>query len=209
MRKLKKTPDTPQRASCRESLAAGASDRTRAFLEVQHPAVIIDLRYATPDNLTGKPIYTHATALLHVDAHAAMMRAADLAQVCGYQIILYDAFRPVEAQRRLWATLPDPTFVGDPALGSPHNRGVAVDLTLADPTGKALDMGTGFDVMEPRSYHGSHDVSLAAQENRRLLLDLMQQAGWEGKASEWWHYNLPEPDRYPIRDDVDTVARLM
>lgn len=209
MRKLTDRHDSLQHPAGRESSAAGAGLSAQPFREVEHPALIIDLRYATADNLTGQPIYARAVALLHADAHAAMIRAADLALAAGHMLILYDAFRPVEAQRRLWERLPDPTFVGDPALGSPHNRGVAVDLTLADRTGQALDMGTGFDVMETRSYHGSRAVSVGAQANRRRLLELMQRAGWEGKTSEWWHYNLPQPERYPIRDDAQTVAKLM
>ncbi|APZ44147.1 D-alanyl-D-alanine dipeptidase [Acidihalobacter ferrooxydans] len=177
--------------------------------EIAHPVIDIDLRYASADNICGQPIYAHAVALLHADAHAALLRAAERAQADAMRLIVYDAFRPLAAQRQLWAACPDPAFVADPAQGSTHNRGIAVDLTLADARGHALDMGTGFDDMQPRSHHGNTDISAAAQRNRRALLELMAQAGWEHHPFEWWHYNLPTPDRYPLLDDADSSALLM
>jgi hypothetical protein len=113
--------------------------------EITHPAIDVDLRYATPDNFTGKTIYDHAVAYLHLDALAALTRAAELAAAQGLRLRVLDAYRPSAAQWRLWAALPDPRFVADPRLGSMHTRGVAVDLTLCDENGEPLDMGTAFD----------------------------------------------------------------
>lgn len=176
---------------------------------IQHPAIDIDLRYATADNISGRPIYTRAAALLHPDAHTALMRAADLAQAQRLRLIVYDAYRPRAAQQRLWEALPDPTFVADPAQGSAHSRGVAVDLTLGDAQGHPLEMGTGFDAMVPQSYHARTDISVKAQRNRAMLLGIMTAAGWMYQPHEWWHYHLPDPERYPLLDDAETAAGLI
>jgi len=177
--------------------------------EIKHPAIDIDLRYATPDNLTGTTIYEHAIAFLHKDALAALVVAAELAGAQGLRLRVLDAYRPSAAQWRLWAALPDPRFVADPRVGSMHTRGVAVDLTLCQADGTPLDMGTAFDEMTERSCHGNTDIPALAQRNRALLLDLMTIAGWDHHPYEWWHYNLPEPTRYPQLSDQVEGESLM
>ena len=177
--------------------------------EVSHPAIDIDLRYATPDNFTGQTIYHHAVAFLHKDALAALFRAAELAAAQGLRLRLLDAYRPSVAQWRLWAALPDPRFVADPRVGSMHTRGVAVDLTLCLENGVLLDMGTAFDEMTEQSFHGCTSIAVAAQHNRGLLLGLMTQAGWTHHPYEWWHYNLPDPTRYPpLSDDIEGACLM-
>ena len=165
--------------------------------------VQLDLRYATADNLTGAPIYRRPVALLTGPARAALLRAAARASAIGLSLRVFDAFRPLDAQWALWRALPDPRFVADPRDGSSmHPRGVAVDLTLvagADAgadgdgaaCGEALDMGTGFDAMDPLSAHEALALPGPALRHRALLLGLMTAAGWAHIASEWWHYELP------------------
>ena len=92
---------------------------------------------------------------------------------------IFDAYRPVYVQRKLWEYLPDPNFIVPPDKGSPHSRGVAVDITLTDLKGNELDMGTGFDEFSKLSYHGNLDISNAAYQNRLLLLGIMTDAGWD------------------------------
>ncbi len=165
--------------------------------------VDIDLVYATPDNLTGAPIYRHARCWLHADAAALLARAADLARRLGLRLKILDAFRPAEAQWVLWRHLPDPDYIADPRRGSPHSMGAAVDLTLVDgPGGAALDMGTGFDDMRPLSWHGDTAIPPAAQRHRAILLGLMTAAGFDFYRNEWWHYQLFQPrGRYPVLSD--------
>ena len=131
------------------------------LLEIALPHVDIDLIYATPANITGRTIYTNTVCLLHADAAAALRIAAELAAAQGCRLRVYDAFRPVEAQWRLWDAFPDPEFVADPREGSNHARGVAVDLTLADTDGAPLDMGTPFDDMTALSHHGNTSIPAA------------------------------------------------
>ncbi len=172
--------------------------------------VTIDLRYATPANFTGKPVYARAEAFLHADAARHLSRAIGLAAALGLRLKIFDAFRPSEAQWALWNFRPDPDFIADPRRGSPHSRGVAVDLTLVDAaSGKEIDMGTEFDAFTPLSYHGSTEVGVEAQRNRHMLLGLMSAAGWDFYMREWWHYQLFESKRYPVLSDSVLPAGLM
>ncbi len=164
-----------------------------------------DLKYATADNFTGEAVYRSALCYLHHDAARTLQQAIALAAPLGLGFLVYDAFRPAEAQQRLWDHTPDPTFLADPATGSNHSRGVAVDLTLMDAdTRRPLDMGTAFDDFTPLSAHGCTEVPAEAQRNRLLLLGLMTAAGWDFYADEWWHYQLPNARaEYPLLGNAD------
>jgi zinc D-Ala-D-Ala dipeptidase len=171
--------------------------------------LVIDLAYATPRNFTGRPVYRRAACYLHSDAAARLSRAVELAGALGLRLKLLDAFRPSEAQWVLWNTCPDPNFLADPRRGSPHSRGIAVDLVPIDGEGHELDMGTAFDAFTPLSHHGNTAVTPDAQRNRFLLLGLMSAAGWDFYANEWWHYQLFDPKRYPVLADADLPVPMM
>jgi zinc D-Ala-D-Ala dipeptidase len=171
--------------------------------------VDIDLAYATSNNFTGKPIYRRAHCYLHGAAAAALDRAIVLARAQGYRFRIFDAYRPTEAQWVMWNHTPDPEFLADPRRGSPHSRGVAVDVSLLDREGRELDMGTGFDAFTPLSHHGSLDVSPRAQANRFTLLGIMTAAGWDFYKNEWWHYQLFNSRQYPLYSDSALLEGLM
>lgn len=171
--------------------------------------VALDLAYATPRNVTGKPIYGRAACYLHRDAAALLARAIRLAAAIGLRFKIFDGYRPTEAQWVLWRQFPIPDFFADPRKGSPHSRGVAVDLTLIDAEGAELDMGTGFDDLTDRAHHGCLEVSPTAQRNRAILLGLMSAAGWDFYDKEWWHYQLFEPKRYLLLGDAETGLGIM
>ncbi len=171
--------------------------------------VDIALAYATAENFTGRPVYRRADCWLHPDAAQALAAAVRLARAIGYRLRIYDAFRPSEAQWALWNHTPDPDFLADPRRGSPHSRGVAVDVTLVDGDGRALEMGTGFDAFTPRSHHGTLDIAAEAQRNRTLLLGLMTAAGWDFYRNEWWHYQLFKARDYPLLSDRDLPRPMM
>ncbi|MGE0716017.1 MAG: D-alanyl-D-alanine dipeptidase [Alphaproteobacteria bacterium] len=180
-----------------------------AAIDASWPDISIALAYGTADNLTGRPIYRRPACHLHADAAAKLARAAELARGLGLRLTIFDAYRPPEAQWRLWEACPDPTFVADPRRGSPHSRGVAIDLTLADGEGRPLEMGTGFDAVVDQSHHGRTDVPAEAQRNRLLLLGLMTAAGWDFYGKEWWHYQLFEARRYPLIADGTMAPPMM
>lgn len=168
------------------------------------------LAYATADNFTGKPVYAaDAECYLHPDAAEKLAEAIKLAGQIGYRIKVFDAFRPSEAQWKLWEHSPDPDFLADPRRGSPHSKGVAVDLTLIDAQGNELDMGTPFDAFTPLSHHGNMEVSPEAQRNRHLLMGIMTTAGWDFFRNEWWHYQLFNSRDYTVLSDADAGTSVM
>lgn len=171
--------------------------------------VELDIAYATPRNFTGRPVYARAACYLHADAARKLEKLIVLARPLGLRLRLFDGFRPSEAQWALWSVCPDPEFLADPRQGSPHSRGVAVDLTLIDDTGTALDMGTGFDAFTPLSHHANTGIPVPAQRHRRLLLGLMTAAGWDFNENEWWHYQLFDAHRYPLLGDAALEKPMM
>lgn len=175
----------------------GVAVEIKQISEQSH-GVVLDMVYATANNVAGVPIYQRPICLLHRDAAHALHTASELARQAGLRLKIFDAFRPHEAQVMLWNSAPDKAYVADPTLGSNHTRGVAVDLTLVDADGQELEMGTGFDDMTEQSHHFRTDISAQAQANRLQLLGIMEQAGFEHIPHEWWHYALPAAHSYPL-----------
>lgn len=168
------------------------SDTTELVdLAVIFPDLEIELKYACADNITGKAIYQQARCLLHKDAITALAKSISIAQLSGLQLVIYDAYRPQQAQAMLWQACPDPQYVVDVTVGSNHSRGTAIDLTLRDEHGNILDMGAEFDEMHERSHAYHPSVPPAAQRNRLLLNAIMTGGGFVGIPSEWWHFELP------------------
>lgn len=181
------------------------------IVEIAAPAFDVDiaLAYATPANITGRPVYRNARCYLNGEAARLLARAIEFARPLGLRFRVFDALRPVEAQWALWNADPNPEFLADPRKGSPHSRGAAVDLTLIDGEGRALDMGTAFDAFTPLSHHGRTDLSVTAQRNRFLLIGLMTAAGWDFYRNEWWHYQLFDARRFALVADADLPASMM
>lgn len=172
--------------------------------------VQIALAYATPNNFTGEPVYTeNARCFLHPKAAECLMHAIELARIQGYTLKIFDAYRPTEVQWALWNHSPDPNFLADPRRGSPHSRGVAIDLNLCDAQGNELDMGTPFDAFTPLSHHGSTEISAQAQLNRFVLMGIMTTAGWDFYRNEWWHYQLFNSREYTLFSDEDAGTNMI
>lgn len=181
------------------------------LVEITAPRFDVDFKiaYAGDDNFTGAPVYGRPVCYLHDDAAALLLRAIDLASDIGFRLLIFDGFRPTEAQWALWNHTPDPDFLADPRRGSPHSRGVAVDLTLIDEHGAPLEMGTGFDDFTPLSHHGTREIPSRAQINRHILLGLMTAAGWDFYRNEWWHYQMFDSRRYPLVSDSELERSMM
>lgn len=171
--------------------------------------LLIDLAYGTTNNFTGQVIYKNPECYLHEDAWVCLERAMRLVKPLGLRLKILDAFRPQEAQEALWSIVPNEQYVANPAKGSPHSRGVAIDLTLVDASGQELDMGTAFDDFTEQSHHQNQDVSLLAQKNRLLLLGIMTAAGWDFYQNEWWHYQLFHARNYPLYSDAHLENPMM
>jgi D-alanyl-D-alanine dipeptidase len=160
--------------------------------------IILELRYATRNNITGARIYNDDRCFIHNDASILLKRSIKLAQDQNLRVKVFDAYRPRSVQEALWAHSPDPNYVTPPEKGSPHTRGVAIDLTLVDTNGQELDMGTDFDDLSPRAHHGATDISSQVAANRYLLLGIMMSAGWDLFLNEWWHYQMFKAREYPL-----------
>lgn len=186
-----------------------AEHRLVEITELTH-GVQIALAYATPQNFTGEPVYkADARCFLHPEAEKCLQHAVKLARIQGYTLKIFDAYRPTEVQWALWNHTPDPNFLADPRRGSPHSRGVAIDLNLCDASGAELDMGTPFDAFTPLSHHGSTEISAEAQRNRLLLMGIMTTAGWDFYRNEWWHYQLFNSRNYPLFSDADAGTDMI
>ncbi len=171
--------------------------------------LLIDLAYGTTNNFTGHVIYQNPQCYLHPDAAACFEKARGLAAALGLRFKILDAFRPEEAQRLLWSIVPDERYIANPDKGSPHTRGVAVDLTLVDSQGHELDMGTPFDDFTEKSHHRNLEISVDAQKNRLLLLGIMTAAGWDFYENEWWHYQLFNAKSYALLGDDVLDEQMM
>lgn len=187
------------------------TDKAQPLVEIPpSDSVSIWLAYATPQNFTGEPVYqANAKCFLHPEAAECLRKAVELAKVQGYTIKIFDAYRPSEVQWALWNHSPDPDFLADPRRGSPHSRGVAIDLTLCDADGNELDMGTEFDAFTPLSHHGNTGVSAQAQMNRFILMGIMTTAGWDFYRNEWWHYQLFNSREYPLLSDATAGTNMI
>jgi D-alanyl-D-alanine dipeptidase len=164
------------------------------------PGVVLDVRYAAARNLLGKAVYPESAAFLRRSTAVKLARAAAALKARGRRLVIYDAYRPLSVQRLLWAAKPDRRFVADPARGSIHNRGGAVDVGLADAEGKPLALPTDFDEFSPRAAHGAKGVPPQAAANAAELKAAMTAAGFKALAEEWWHYEDPAAKDWPLLD---------
>ena len=172
------------------------------FLDLRReiPDAVFDIRYATAQNFSGRPIYPAPHAYLIRAAAKSLRLVADALRPDGYRLLIWDAYRPLSATKILWDHVRDERYAAPPWRGSRHNRGAAVDLSLSDLAGRPLDMGTDFDDFGPLAHRAAPGISPIARENRRILTDAMTKHGFHGLETEWWHFDLADFARYPIRD---------
>ena len=148
-----------------------------------------DMKYATEDNFLKAKVYDCAECFLRLKTVNALIDANKKFLEKGYKIKIFDCYRPLDIQKKMWKIVSNPKYVADPAKGSIHNRGGAVDITLIDSLGKELDMGTPFDFFGIEASHNYPNVSDNVKQNRILLKTIMT-SGFNSFDSEWWHYNL-------------------
>ena len=163
----------------------------------------LDIRYATENNFTGKKVYPGARAFLQKPAAKRVVKVHKKLREKGLGIVIFDGYRPWAITKLFWETVvPEQRkFVADPAKGSKHNRGCAVDLSIFDlKTGKLVPMPSGFDEFTERAspdYKGGSDEERA---NRDLLRKLMEAEGFTVNPNEWWHFDYKDWESYAIYD---------
>lgn len=149
---------------------------------------VFDMKYATPDNFLKQAVYDCGECYLRKSTAKALVKANEEFKSLGYRIKLFDCYRPLSVQKKMWKILPGTHYVANPAKGSKHNRGAAVDLTLVDAQGKELDMGTPFDFFGKKAHHTCTTLPKKVLENRKLLKDVLNKYNFKSIFSEWWHY---------------------
>lgn len=163
----------------------------------------VNLAYGTENNFTGTKIYDFSDAYLRYGTVKKLSQACEKLEEYGYGILIWDAYRPVYAQERLWEICPDPRYVSRPGTGSQsHCRGIAVDVTLYDlETGETLEMPTGFDSFTAMADRDYSDCGDEAAENAMLLEDVMESCGFKPYSAEWWHYS--DTESYEVETEFD------
>lgn len=151
---------------------------------------IIDMKYATIDNFLKAKVYDCATCYLRYKTVKKLLEINSIVTKNKIKIKLFDCYRPLDIQKKMWALVSNPAFVANPVVGSIHNRGCAVDLTLVDQYGAELDMGTPFDFFGPAASHQYNKLNATVKKNRLYLKTTMLLNGFASIDSEWWHYNL-------------------
>lgn len=166
------------------------NDTTFVNLKDYSKDFVYDMKYATSDNFLKAKVYDCAECFLRLKTVKAMIKANTEFMKMGYKIKIFDCYRPLDIQKRMWEIVPNPEYVANPSKGSIHNRGGAVDITLVDANGKELDMGTTFDFFGIEAGHNYQNLPKEIKSNRELLKNTMIQNGFNSLDSEWWHYNL-------------------
>jgi D-alanyl-D-alanine dipeptidase len=165
------------------------------------PAIKLDIRYASSNNFLGTAVYTQARAFLQRPAAEALLRAEHEVEASGYGFIIHDGYRPWYVTKIFWDATPQDKkiFVANPAKGSKHNRGCAVDLSLYDlKTGKEVQMPSGYDEMTERAYADFKGGTDGERALRSLLRKAMERQGFRVNKEEWWHFDYKEWKLYPI-----------
>ena len=163
----------------------------------------LDIRYATTNNFVGKAVYTEARAFLQRPAAEALLRVQKELKKQGLGLVIFDGYRPWAVTKLFWEVTPEDKrmFVADPAKGSKHNRGCAVDLSIYDlKTGQNLDMPSGFDEFTERASPNYAGGTEKERANRDLLRKLMEAEGFTVNANEWWHFDYKDWEKYAIYD---------
>ncbi|MFA7418300.1 MAG: M15 family metallopeptidase [Melioribacteraceae bacterium] len=183
------------------SFAFAQEDTLIVALKSIDSTIVQDVRYATANNFTKQVLYPTAKVFLRKIAAEQLAKANDFLNGShNLRIKIFDGFRPLFVQKIMWQILPDDRYVANPAKGSRHNRGAAVDITLIDAEGNELDMGTPYDDFTERASFASKDVSEKAYTNRKLLRDVMIQFGFVPLETEWWHFDFKDWKKFGILD---------
>jgi len=167
------------------------------------PTIKLDIRYAGANNFLGKPVYKESRAFLQRPAAEALLKAHQQLARNGYGLLIHDGYRPWAITKLFWDMTSgfQREFVANPATGSKHNRGCAVDLTMYDlATGLVVEMPGGYDEMTPRSYPDYPGGAPEARAKRDLLRQAMEGHDFTVEPNEWWHFNFKDWKEYPILD---------
>lgn len=165
-------------------------DTTFVNLRSVNNDFILDMKYATKNNFMKQNVYECSECYLRLKTIKQLIKANNDFLKLGYRIKIFDCYRPLDIQKKMWEIVPNADYVADPKKGSVHNRGGAVDITLVDNKGNELDMGTPFDFFGEEARHDFQNHTDEIKKNRAFLKEIMLKNNFISFDSEWWHYNL-------------------
>ena len=185
-----------------------------SFIDVRSvdPTIVVELRYAGRNNLLRQPLYLHGTrALARREVASALARAQAFLRRYQYGLKIWDAYRPVAVQAKLWEASHNSDYVADPqtGAGSLHSWGIAVDATLVDSRNRDVRMPTDFDDFTPAAMWRYMGPSFEIGGHVRLLQYAMLRAGFWGSRNEWWHYTIAHWQRYLPPEKAKSAARTL
>ncbi len=171
-------------------------------LKTAVPNIVYDLRYATENNFTHQKLYKSGTeTFLRLPAAKALQKVQEDLLKEGYELKIFDAYRPYHVTEKMWYLIHDERYVANPSNGSGHNRGLSVDLTIINLNdGSELNMGTGFDNFTDSAHQDFRNLPADILNNRKLLKQTMEKYGFKALSTEWWHYSWPNDRNYEVLD---------
>jgi zinc D-Ala-D-Ala dipeptidase len=192
-----------------ERLAKRDPDKQLVDVEREVPGVRIDVRYATSNNFMHAPLYPIAKVFVRRPAARALADVQRELASEGLGLKIFDGYRPYAITEKMWEPIRNPDFAADPAKGSRHNRGAAVDLTLIDlRSGEELAMPTPYDDFTSRARQDFNDLPPNVIANRAKLRDVMTRHGFTPLPTEWWHFDLDGWQRFELMNvDLRDLAR--
>lgn len=192
--------DTIQTDTQKQNHSLKEVDGLISLLEFDN-SIVIDLRYATVNNFTGKRVYPFKTCLLRKETAKKLQNVNNTLKEKGYRIKVYDGYRPPFAQEIFWNLVKDERYVASPKRGgSIHSKGCAVDVTIIDMSGNELEMPSEFDDFTDKASRKNPNMSQKARNNLELLTKVMTDNGFNYINTEWWHYNDAESNIYKVID---------
>ncbi|MCW3107060.1 MAG: peptidase vanX D-ala-D-ala dipeptidase [Segetibacter sp.] len=188
-------------ASYKNSISA---DSSKQLVSLQRfiPQLVIDLKYATKNNFTHQILYVNVGAFARLPAALALKKINAALNAKGLGLKIFDAYRPYMVTKNMWKVVHDERYTANPAKGSGHNRGAAVDVTLVNlSTLEELPMPTKFDDFTEKAHHSYMNLPQEVLDNRKLLKTTMEEYGFVSLSTEWWHYSLPNAaNRFELLD---------
>ena len=161
-----------------------------------------EIRYASPNNFIGETLYDCPKCLLQPEVAVALIKANQYFCEKGYKIKIYDCYRPLDVQKKMWAKVPRATYVANPyGKGSIHNKGAAVDITLVTLEGCYVEMGSDYDHFGREAHIDNYEFSKEILSNRRLLMEGMRKFGFNTIRTEWWHFSFRKNWSYPTLNE--------
>ncbi|MCE3283116.1 MAG: D-alanyl-D-alanine dipeptidase [Chitinophagaceae bacterium] len=172
--------------------------------------LICDWKYATKDNFTGQVLYTNPEAFLRLPAAKALRAVQEELKLQNLSLKIFDAYRPYSVTKMMWEIVQDERYTANPAKGSGHNRGAAVDVSIVNLTTRVeLPMPTPYDDFSEKAHHDYMKLDSAQLHNRKLLRNVMEKHGFVALETEWWHYYLRNPEQFELLDlDFDEMRKL-